>query len=80
MLAEDLWCGIGAHHHAQVERATEGPRQFSQLFTNETGQAPAKAIELLRLESARLMMEVGRFSAERSLARAIWRMILKGGS
>ena len=48
MLAKDLWCGIGAHHHAQVERATEGPRQFSQLFTNETGQAPAKAIELLR--------------------------------
>jgi transcriptional regulator GlxA family with amidase domain len=40
------------------------PRQFSRLFRDETGEAPAKAIELLRVESARLMMEAGRFSAE----------------
>ena len=40
------------------------PRQFSRLFTEETGQSPAKAIERLRVESARLMMEAGRFSAE----------------
>ncbi len=40
------------------------PRQFSRLFRDETGQAPVKAIELLRVESARLMMEAGRFSAE----------------
>jgi transcriptional regulator GlxA family with amidase domain len=30
----------------------------------ETGQSPAKAIERLRVESARLMMEAGCFSAE----------------
>jgi transcriptional regulator GlxA family with amidase domain len=29
-----------------------------------TGQSPAKAIERLRVESARLIMETGRFSAE----------------
>ena len=40
------------------------PRQFSRLFRNETGQTPAKAIESLRIESARLMMENGRFSAD----------------
>ena len=40
------------------------PRQFSRLFREETGQSPAKAIERLRVESARLMMEAGRFSAE----------------
>jgi transcriptional regulator GlxA family with amidase domain len=40
------------------------PRQFSRLFSEETGQSPAKAIERLRVESARLMMEAGRFSAE----------------
>lgn len=40
------------------------PRQFSRLFRDETGQAPAKAIERLRVESAKLMMEAGRYSAE----------------
>jgi transcriptional regulator GlxA family with amidase domain len=34
------------------------------VFREETGQSPAKAIERLRVESARLMMETGRFSAE----------------
>ena len=40
------------------------PRQFSRLFKQETGRSPAKAIERLRVESARLMIEAGRFSAE----------------
>jgi transcriptional regulator GlxA family with amidase domain len=40
------------------------PRQFSRLFKDETGETPAKAIERLRIESARLMMEAGRFSTE----------------
>ena len=40
------------------------PRQFSRLFREETGQTPAKAIERLRVESARQMMQAGRFSAE----------------
>jgi transcriptional regulator GlxA family with amidase domain len=40
------------------------PRQFSRLFREETGRSPANAIERLRVESARLMIESGRFSAE----------------
>ncbi|MXN77649.1 helix-turn-helix domain-containing protein [Burkholderia sp. 4701] len=36
------------------------PRQFSRVFTLETGQSPAKAIERLRLEAARLMIEQSR--------------------
>ncbi|RAS35577.1 GlxA family transcriptional regulator [Paraburkholderia bryophila] len=40
------------------------PRQFSRVFTVETGQSPAKAIEGLRLEAARLMIEKSRHSLE----------------
>jgi len=36
------------------------PRQFSRVFTAETGQSPAKAVESLRLEAARLMIEQSR--------------------
>ncbi len=35
-------------------------RQFSRAFRAETGQSPAKAIENLRVEAARLMMEQSR--------------------
>lgn len=34
-----------------------GPRQFSRAFRAETGVSPAKAVEALRLEAARLMIE-----------------------
>ncbi|RAU40388.1 GlxA family transcriptional regulator [Pseudomonas sp. RIT411] len=40
-----------------AEVAHLSPRQFSRVFTAETGQSPAKAIEGLRLEAARLMIE-----------------------
>ena len=40
------------------------PRQFSRVFTHETGQSPAKAIERLRLEGARLMIEQSRHSLD----------------
>jgi transcriptional regulator GlxA family with amidase domain len=40
--------------------ANLSPRQFSRAFMAETGQSPAKAVERLRLESARFMMEEGR--------------------
>jgi transcriptional regulator GlxA family with amidase domain len=40
------------------------PRQFSRVFTQETGQSPAKAIEGLRLEAARLMVEQSRHPLE----------------
>src|SRR5271156_3765998 len=40
------------------------PRQFSRAFRAETGQSPAKAVENLRLEAARLMMEQSRHPIE----------------
>ncbi|CAN7675465.1 GlxA family transcriptional regulator [Phyllobacterium sp. LjRoot231] len=40
--------------------ANLSPRQFSRAFLAETGQSPAKAVERLRLEAARFMMEEGR--------------------
>jgi transcriptional regulator GlxA family with amidase domain len=40
------------------------PRQFSRVFTRETGECPAKAIERLRLEAARLMIEKSRHPLE----------------
>lgn len=43
-----------------AEAARLSPRQFSRTFRAETGQSPAKAVENLRLEAARLMMEQGR--------------------
>src|SRR5260370_42367278 len=43
-----------------AEAACLSPRQFSRVFHAETGQSPAKAIENLRLEAARLMMERSR--------------------
>src|SRR5439155_13766176 len=43
-----------------AEAAHLSPRQFSRAFRAETGQSPAKAIENLRIETARLMMEQSR--------------------
>jgi transcriptional regulator GlxA family with amidase domain len=45
-----------------AEVAHLSPRQFSRAFRAETGQSPAKAIENLRVEAARLMMEQSRHS------------------
>jgi transcriptional regulator GlxA family with amidase domain len=49
---------------ALASAAFLSPRQFTRLFKEETGQSPAKAVERLRIESARLMMEACRFSAD----------------
>jgi transcriptional regulator GlxA family with amidase domain len=40
--------------------ANLSPRQFSRAFLAETGLPPAKAVEQLRLEAARFMIEQGR--------------------
>ena len=47
-----------------AEAACLSPRQFSRVFRTETGLSPAKAIENLRLEAARLMLEQGRLPIE----------------
>src|SRR6267154_1442264 len=50
------WPGSGAHCCAQA-CAVPSPRQVSRAFQAETGQTPAKAVENLRLEGARALME-----------------------
>jgi transcriptional regulator GlxA family with amidase domain len=56
------------HSPLTVERLAEvahlSPRQFSRAFQLETGQSPAKAIENLRIETARLMVEQSRHSID----------------
>ena len=47
-----------------AKAANLSPRQFSRTFQAETGQSPAKAIERLRIEAARLMMEQSRHPME----------------
>jgi transcriptional regulator GlxA family with amidase domain len=47
-----------------ADAAHLSPRQFSRAFRSETGQSPAKAIEHLRVEAARLMLESGRHSLD----------------
>jgi transcriptional regulator GlxA family with amidase domain len=52
------------HTPLTVERLAKAahlsPRQFSRAFQQETGQSPAKAVENLRIEAARTMVEDGR--------------------
>lgn len=47
-----------------AEVAHLSPRQFSRVFSAETGESPAKAIERLRLEAARLLIEQSRHSLD----------------
>jgi transcriptional regulator GlxA family with amidase domain len=47
-----------------ADAARLSPRQFSRAFHAETGQSPAKAIENLRVEGARNLMEQSRHSID----------------
>ncbi|HGK4757447.1 TPA: GlxA family transcriptional regulator [Enterobacter cloacae] len=49
---------------ALADIARLSPRQFSRIFRDETGQSPAKAVERLRVEAARLMIETSRHPVE----------------
>jgi len=57
------------HLNLSVDQLAEvahlSPRQFSRAFLAETGLSPARAIEKLRVESARLLIEGGGLSVER---------------
>ncbi|ARP84587.1 AraC family transcriptional regulator [Bordetella genomosp. 8] len=59
---ENLRNALNVEELAQA--ASLSPRQFSRVFREETGQSPAKAVELLRLEAARAMLEDGRHSMD----------------
>jgi transcriptional regulator GlxA family with amidase domain len=53
-----------------AEAAHLSPRQFSRAFRAETGRSPAKAIETLRVEAARALVEQGRLPIE-AVAREV---------
>ncbi|MGH8386466.1 MAG: GlxA family transcriptional regulator [Pseudomonas sp.] len=59
---EHLAQTLSVEQLAEVARLS--PRQFSRAFRAETGQSPAKAIENLRLEAARQMLERGRLTLD----------------
>ena len=59
---QNLSASLSVEQLAKV--ACLSPRQFSRVFRTETGLSPAKAIENLRLEAARLMLEQGRIPVE----------------
>jgi transcriptional regulator GlxA family with amidase domain len=40
-----------------AERACMSPRNFARVYKQETGRTPAKAVEILRLEAARRLLE-----------------------
>lgn len=40
------------------------PRQFTRVFRSETGTSPAKAVEALRLEAAKHLLEQSRLPVE----------------
>ncbi len=52
-----------------AEVAHLSPRQFSRAFRSETGQSPAKAVENLRLEAARIMVEQTRHTIDEVAAQ-----------
>jgi transcriptional regulator GlxA family with amidase domain len=62
------YANANLRHALSVEELAEvaslSPRQFSRAFTAETGRSPGKAIEHLRVEAARLMLEQGRHSID----------------
>jgi transcriptional regulator GlxA family with amidase domain len=63
----NLGSGLSVEDLARV--ANLSSRQFSRAFRDETGQSPAKAIERMRAEAARQMLEEGRHPIE-YIARA----------
>lgn len=50
---------------ALAERACISPRQFARSFRAETGTTPAHAVERMRVEAARAVLENGRASVAR---------------
>jgi transcriptional regulator GlxA family with amidase domain len=53
-----------------ADHVAMSPRHFSRAFTEETGQTPAKAVEQLRLEVARELIE-GKAGSVESVARQV---------
>lgn len=64
----NLKARLGVDELADAARLS--PRQFTRLFRAETGTTPAKAVERLRVEAAKLMLEQSRLPIE-EIAREV---------
>lgn len=68
-----LYAKQNLHRTLSVEQLAEhvnwSPRHFSRAFRDQTGHSPAKAIEKLRLEAARSLLEDGHVSIARVAAQ-----------
>lgn len=53
-----------------AEQASLSPRQFARVFKAETGKTPAKMIEVLRVEAARIRVEENVSESFEEIARA----------
>ena len=47
-----------------AERMTMSPRNFARLFMSETGMTPAKFVEMVRIDAARNLLELTKFSID----------------
>ncbi|WP_221029805.1 GlxA family transcriptional regulator [Actomonas aquatica] len=56
---------------ALAERAHLSPRQFARVFAEETGRTPAKAVEQLRVEAARVRVEENLSESLEEIAMAV---------
>lgn len=56
---------------ALAERASLSPRQFARVFLAETGRTPAKAVEQLRVEAARVRVEENLSESLEEIAGAV---------
>jgi transcriptional regulator GlxA family with amidase domain len=61
---DDLHSWLGSNLASQeltvealAEQVSMSPRHFARLYKEKTGHTPAKALELVRLEAARRMLE-----------------------
>jgi transcriptional regulator GlxA family with amidase domain len=50
---------------ALADAAHMSPRHFSREFRQNTGQSPARAVERLRVETARVLVEADKLPIER---------------
>jgi len=52
-----------------AEKAGMSPRTFARAYTNRTGVTPASAVEALRVETARLLLENSKIGGVVEVAR-----------
>lgn len=69
-----VWVRTNLHQPLSVEqladKAALSVRQFTRAFTRSIGIPPAKAVERLRIEEARVLIEIGSCSLEEAARRS----------